>query len=98
MNGSIRNVRNDNNAVLTSQSAVIESGIGAIGTALNPFRIDIQDVEVTARVEDGIWLEEMTNNMEVGRLFTDEIRLVSPGAITDFENDLIMDGKVMLSA
>ena len=95
VNGSIRNVRNDNNAVLTSQSAVIESGIGAIGTALNPFRIDIQDnYKVTARAEDGIWLEEMTNNMEVGQIYSpNEIRLVSPGAITDFENDLIMDVK-----
>ncbi|EHI49802.1 hemolysin-type calcium-binding region [SAR116 cluster alpha proteobacterium HIMB100] len=95
VNGSIRNVRNDNNAVLTSQSAVIESGIGAIGTALNPFRIDIQDnYKITARAEDGIWLEEMTNNMEVGQIYSpNEIRLVSPGAITDFENDLIMDVK-----
>ena len=74
---------------------MIESGIGAIGTALNPFRIDIQDnYKVTARAEDGIWLEEMTNNMEIGQIYSpNEIRLVSPGAITDFENDLIMDVK-----
>ncbi len=95
VNGSIRNVRADNNAVLTSKSAVIESAIGAIGTAQNPFRIDIRDgYKVTARAHDGIWLEEKTNNMEIGQIYSpNEIRLVSPGAITDYENDLIMDVK-----
>ena len=104
INGDIFNVRNDNNAALSSANAIIESGAGQIGTSTTPFRIDIATgSKVTARGANGVWLEEVAGDMAIGQVYSPTtVNLRSnTGAIVDFEEDLIMDVKghnVMLFA
>ena len=95
VNGDLNNARNDNGAVLTGQNAVIESGDGVIGSATTPFRVDIADsYKMTARALGGIWIDELTNDMRIGQIYSPaEVNLTSPGAMFDAENDLIVDVK-----
>ena len=95
INGDIVNARSDNNAVLTSQAAVIESGDGAIGSASTPFRTDIADsYNLTARAQTGVWLEEVNGDINVGQIYSpNTVNIVSAGGIFDGGNDLITDIK-----
>ena len=71
VNSDLNNARSDNGAVLTGQNAVIESGDGVIGSAATPFRVDIADsYKMTARALGGIWIDELTNDMRIGQIYS----------------------------
>ncbi|MDC1135924.1 hypothetical protein OAT45_04360 [Alphaproteobacteria bacterium] len=95
INGDINNARSDSSAALSGQNAVIESGDGVIGASGTPFRVDIADsYKMTARALGGIWVEELTNDMRIGQIYSPaEVTLTSSGAMFDAENDLIVDVK-----
>ena len=95
VNGDIFNIRSDNGTVLTSQNAVIESAAGQIGTEDKVFRTELGAAsKLTARAMNGIWLEEMTDDINVGQIYSPStINLTSPDRIVDFEDDGIMDIK-----
>ena len=95
VNGDLNNARSDSAAVLSGQNAVIESGDGVIGSAATPFRVDIADsYKMTARALGGIWVEELTNDMRIGQVYSPaQVNLTSLGAMFDAENDLIVDVK-----
>ena len=95
VNGDIFNVRSDNGTVLTSQNAVIESAAGQIGSETKVFRTELGAAsKLTARAMNGIWLEEMTDDINVGQIYSPStINLTSPDRIVDFEDDGIMDIK-----
>jgi len=81
---------------LTGQSAVVESGDGIIGSALSPFRVDIASgSKITSRAANGIWMEEVSGDMEIGQIYSPTIINLrsNTGNIVDFEEDLIMDVK-----
>ena len=95
VNGDLNNARSDSAAVLSGRNAVIESGDGVIGSSATPFRVDIADTyKMTARALGGIWLEELTNDIRIGQVYSPaQVNLTSPGAMFDAENDLIVDVK-----
>jgi len=95
VNGDVNNARSDGDVVLSGQNAVIESGDGVIGSAALPFRVDIANsYKMTARALGGIWIDEAQGDMRIGQIYSPaEVNLVSPGAMIDAENDLIVDVK-----
>ena len=95
VNGDLNNARSDSAAVLSGQNAVIESGDGVIGSSAAPFRVDIADTyKMTARALNGIWLEELTNDMRIGQVYSPaQVNLTSPSDMFDAEKDLIVDVK-----
>ena len=95
VNGDVKNARADNAAVLSSQSAVIESGDGAIGAAATPFRVDVANgAKITARALGGVYIEETAGDMNIGQIYSpNRIELTSAGRLLDAGADLIMDVK-----
>ena len=95
VNGDILNVRNDTNAVVSSDALVLEAATGSLGTSAQPLYLEVSGSnKLTARAKNGVWLTEKTGDINVGQIYSPNvISLVSPGAILDKDEDSITDIK-----
>ncbi|MGC6512260.1 MAG: leukotoxin LktA family filamentous adhesin [Parvibaculales bacterium] len=95
VSGEIQNIRADDNPAVSSDNLVLEASTGAIGSADKAMIVQVDDgFRITARAQEGIWLEEATGNVNIGQIFSPTgLVLTAPGDILDANTDLITDIK-----